>query len=430
MKSFFHRKEEEQTERGKLSVQGRIQLNGGILILIAGLLILVSVTVSFLVASGLYSARLREQTANKVIFNTETTDTYQVAKLQDIIDFIEANFGLDYDMNELLEGAIRGMMNALDDPYSYYIEPGRYDSYEASISGVYGGIGIAYNQTEQGFVVTRVYDKTPAAEAGLKEGDLIVRVDDIEVSALTDEDISGKFGTMGNTVVLTLQESNGAERQISLTVRKIIQSSVYYRDYVGGIRYIRIEKFDDDTGTEFAYAVQQAEKDAVKGVVLDLRGNRGGYEREASKVADLLLGEGIIAYAEDRNGNRITEIRSDAKQMELPIVMLVDGYSASASELVAGAFRDFGRGLLIGTQTYGKALGQISRSYPEDGSGIVLTVSRYFTPSGTCIHGIGITPDIIVEAKADYQGKLPEDIPEEEDLQLQRALEEIAALLG
>lgn len=433
MKKLFHKKSDEQTNelKYKRSVgQSKIQLNGGIMLLVAGLLILISVAVSFFVASRIYSARLQKQTANKVIFDLETTDAFQVAKLQDVIDFIESQFGLDYDMNLLLEGAIEGIMDALDDPYSYYIGPGEYDSYEASVSGVYPGIGIEYIQNERGFEITRVYADTPAEEVGLLVGETIISLDGIEISALSDEDISEKLSTPDTTVELTVDSVEDVRRVVSVTVRQIIQSSVYYRDQQDDIRYIRIEKFDDDTGTEFSYALEQAEKDGVKGLIIDLRGNRGGYEREATKVADLLLGEGLIAYAEDRNGDRITEISSDKECTELPVVMLADGNSASASELVLGAFRDFDRGIIVGTKTYGKALGQLSRSYPEDGSGVVLTVSRYFTPSGECIHGVGITPDVIAEAAEAYVGKLPEDIPEAEDVQLQQALATMMELIG
>lgn len=410
--------------------KSKIQLNGGIMLLFAGLMILISVTVSFFVASRIYSARLKKHTANKVVFNQETTNAFQVAKLQDIVDFIESKFGLEYDMDMLIEGAIKGIVDALDDPYSFYLEPGDYSSYEASVSGVYQGIGIEYKETNLGYEITKVMKNTPAAGGGLMVGETITHLDEIEISELSDEDIAEKLGKVDNQVSVTVRSSEGGVRTVELTVMRIVQTSVYYRDQKDGIRYIRIEKFDDDTGAEFSYAIDQAKKDTVKGLIIDLRGNRGGYEREASKVADLLLGEGLVAYAEDRNGKRITEIVSDSKFVDLPIVMLADGYSASASELVLGAFRDFERGVIVGTKTYGKALGQLSRSYAEDGSGIVLTVSRYFTPSGECIHGVGITPDVLVEPGANYVDKLPDEIPEAEDTQLHQALVEMGKLLG
>lgn len=421
--------EQKEVRLPSWSVKNHIQLNGGIMLLFAGLIILICVCISFFVASRIYSAQLKKHMANKVVFNTETTESFQVAKLQDVVDFIESKFGLDYDMNLLIEGAIKGMMDALEDPYSYYIEPGAYEDYQASISGVYQGIGIEYKVTEEGYEILKVYKDTPAASVGLIVGEIITQIDDIDVDALSDEEVAAKLSTVDNEITLTVQDASGAARNVTVTVQQIAQTSVYYRDLQDGIRYIRIEKFDDDTGMEFEYVLQQTSADTVKGLIIDLRGNRGGYEREASKVADLILGEGLVAYAQDRNGNRISEIKSDADAVDFPIVMLADGSSASASELVLGAFRDFERGVIVGTKTYGKALGQLSRSYAEDGSGVVLTVSRYFTPSGECIHGVGITPDVVVEPSESYIGKLPEEIPESSDVQLQKALEEIGKLI-
>ncbi len=437
MKMLFKKKAKEEMQHSteskyKLSQwtpKHKIQLNGGIILLFAGIMILISVCVSFFVASRIYSAKLKKHTANKVVFNLETTDSFQVAKFQDVVDFIESQFGLDYDMDLLLEGAIKGMIDALDDPYSFYIEPGKYSSYEASVSGVYQGIGVEYKETEFGYEITKVLQKSPADAAGFQVGETITHIDGVEISALSDEDVAEKLSTVDSQVAITLLSMEAVSRVETITVAQIVQASVFYDDLQDGIGYIRIEKFDDNTGAEFELALNQATKKKAKGLIIDLRGNRGGYEREASKMADAILGEGLVAYAEDRNGKRISEIVSDSKAIDLPIVMLADGGSASASELVLGAFRDFERGVIVGTKTYGKALGQLSRSYSSDGSGIVLTVSRYFTPSGECIHGIGITPDVVVELGEDYTGKLPEDIPAEADTQLAQALIEIGKLL-
>ncbi len=437
MKMFFKKKSKENTQeaaemqykKARWSPKSKIQLNGGILLLFAGIMILISVCVSFFVASRIYSAKLKEHTANKVVFDLETTDSFKVGKFQDIIDFIESDFGLEYDMDILLEGAIKGMIDALDDPYSFYIEPGEYKSYEASVSGVYQGIGIEYKETELGYEITKVLKDTQAFRAGFQVGDTITHIDGMEIEVLSDEEISQKFSAVDTQVAITLQSPDGVSRTETITVVRILQTSVFYKTLENDTWYIRIEKFDDDTGKEFSYALDAAKKAAAKGLIIDLRGNRGGYEREASKVADAILGEGLIAYAEDRNGKRITEIVSDKNAVDIPIVMLADGGSASASELVLGAFRDFERGVIVGTKTYGKALGQLSRSYSNDGSGIVLTVSRYFTPSGECIHGIGISPDVAVELGEDYAGKLPEDIPAEADTQLAQALVEMGKLL-
>ena len=160
-----------------------------------------------------------------------------------------------------------------------------------------------------------------------------------------------------------------------------------------------------------------------------MRNNGGGFESQASIVADVILPEGVIAYSEDRNGKKIKEIKSDKSELDLPIVMLINQNTASASELVAGAFRDFEKGVIIGVKSYGKALGQVSKTYEVDGSGIVLTVARYFTPSGQCIHDIGIEPDIKVELAEEYKNISPDKLPFDFDDQLQRALMEIEKMI-
>lgn len=406
-----------------------IRIRGSVLVLAAVLLIVVSVVATFAVASGLYNARLKKALSNKIVLNDKTTDAYEVAKIQDVIDFIEENFGLEYDMNKLLEGAIGGLVAALGDPYSYYIAPGDYDAYEEYITGIYAGIGVMYLQTEQGLEITSVYGDTPAQRAGIAEGDTVTHIDGIAATDMTEEEIAERLSAGGRTVVLTVRHADGALQDYTVTVSQISRQTVYTRDEGNGVYYIRLTQFDDDAGTEFEQAIRDVQRSGVRGIILDLRNNGGGFEREASKVADLLLGEGVIAYAEDRNGRRISEIRSDAAHISVPIVLLVNGSTASASELVAGAFRDFDRGPIIGTQTFGKALGQLSRAYTADGSGLVLTVARYFTPSGECIHGLGITPDLVVEQAEEDRNTAPEDLPVERDLQLQRALAEIADLI-
>ena len=182
-------------------------------------------------------------------------------------------------------------------------------------------------------------------------------------------------------------------KTVTVQIKKVSKQSVFVTDY-DGIMHIKITQFDENTGAEFAAAMEKIEKLECTGIILDLRDNGGGYEAEASAVANRILPEGLIAYSEDKNGRRLSEIKSDAQCINVPLAVLVNGNTASASELVAGAIRDHKAGTLIGTKTFGKALGQTRRDYTDDGSGIILTVARYFTPSGECIHGVGIKPDI------------------------------------
>lgn len=246
---------------------------------------------------------------------------------------------------------------------------------------------------------------------------------------MSSEERSNLLGKEGNEVILTVVTSGGKTVQYDVKVEVIKKQTVFTKYYDNGIAYIQITQFDDDTGKEFENVINEILKKDTKGLILDLRNNGGGFESQASIVADVILPEGVIAYSEDRNGKKIKEIKSDKSELDLPIVMLINQNTASASELVAGAFRDFEKGVIIGVKSYGKALGQVSKTYEVDGSGIVLTVARYFTPSGQCIHDIGIEPDIKVELAEEYKNISPDKLPFDFDDQLQRALMEIEKMI-
>ena len=219
-----------------------------------------------------------------------------------------------------------------------------------------------------------------------------------------------------------MTHSDDTAETLTITVARVSRQSVFVTDYEG-IMYVRITQFDEDTGAEFLQAMEKIEAVGCRGMILDLRDNGGGYESQADIVADRILPAGVIAYSEDKNGNRLSEILSDETCINVPLAVLVNGRTASASELVTGAIRDYEKGTIIGTKTFGKALGQTRREYTEDGSGIILTVARYFTPSGECIHGTGITPDLIVELPEEYAEASIDEIPFEQDTQLQKAFE-------
>ncbi len=403
-----------------------IQVNGAVLLLLAALLVIVTVFVTFFVARELYFGGYLSAKSNKVAFNQDTIDPNKVAKFQDILWFIEQNYYLDYDENDLLEGAIQGMMEALGDPYSRYYAPGEMSSYQDYITGTYQGIGVSMKKTDAGYEITEVYEDSPADRLGLEAGDVILQINGQDILGLNGEELSSLLGGAGSTVSLKILFHNGVTDEINLTVETISKQSVFVKEYGNGIYHILITQFDDDTGTEFQHAVNALLSENCKGLVVDLRNNGGGYEREASIVADILLPEGVIATSKNKAGKVLKEIKSDKNYVDLPIVMLINQNTASASELVAGAFRDFEKGRLVGVKSFGKALGQISRSYDKDNSGVVLTVARYFTPSGECIHGVGIAPDEVVELEEAYRNLSPQDIPFENDTQLQRALELLA----
>lgn len=406
-----------------------VHVNGVLILLIAVLLVAVTALVSFLISGSIYKNKLAKEKAYKLVLPSDS-DPYKVAKFQDIIDYVSSNFALEYKTDDLIEGAIKGYVDALGDRYSYYIEPGDYTSYNNYITGTYTGIGISCTFEDEGIVVSEVFPDTPAARAGIAEGELISEINGITTKGMEQSMVSSMLGQEGTKVKLKLVGIDQSEREVELEVATISRQSVFGLGYDDGVYYIRISQFDSDTGEEFRQMLKVAENAGMKALVLDLRGNPGGYERQADEVADALLGKGLIAYSQDKSGNRASEVFSDEKEVDVPVVLLVNQNSASASELVTGAFRDFKKGTLVGKRTFGKAIGQLSRSYTDDGSGVVITVARYFTPSGECIHGVGIAPDVEVSLESNYEGLTPDKIPAGADVQLDKALELVRAAMG
>lgn len=355
----------------------------------------VSVCLTIIVCSLIFGKIFSDYKKNAIIIKDSSVKPEEIAKFQDIIDFVGTDFCLEYDINKLLEGAIGGFIDGLGDRFSYYITPGDYDDYEEYITGKYVGIGITYERADEGLFITDVGGGSPADEAGIRPADMIVSIGDREAKELTDDEVQDFFREEGVTVGISVMRE-GTKKELSVTTAVINRTSVYLTDNGDGIFTVRLTQFDDDTGDEFGQAMAKAAESGMKGLIMDLRDNGGGYERESRKVADILLGEGTIATSRGKDGVVLSTLQSDAGQVDVPVVLLVNGSTASASELVTGAFRDFKKGLIIGEKTYGKALGQVSRSYEYDGSGVVITVARYFTPSGECIHGKGISPDIEV----------------------------------
>ena len=273
--------------------------------------------------------------------------------------------------------------------------------------------------------VTSVEENSPAASCGISAGDVITHVNGKEFTSLTSEELGPLFGTVGTELKLSVTHPDGTYEDVLLKIAKVSRQSVFVTNY-DGIMYVRITQFDEDTGTEFLKVMEKIEAAGYRAMILDLRNNGGGYEAQADMVADRILPEGLIAYSEDKNGNRISEIKSDEACIDVPLAVLVNGNTASASELVTGAIRDHKKGTIVGENTYGKALGQTSREYTEDGSGIIITVAKYFTPSGECIHGKGIAPDVEVVLPEAYRDTALQDIPFEADSQLQKAFELLA----
>lgn len=355
------------------------------------------------------------------ILNTEF-----LQKVVTIENLIEADYYLDEVSAEVLrEGAYEGIVNALGDIYSVYYTPEEADEVFNQSQGIYYGIG-AYCQmdTVSGYVkVTGTIKGTPAEEAGLQAGDILYMVDGEDMAGLDIDQVVLRIkGEEGTKVHLTLVRDNEYV-EVDVERRKIESPTIEYSMLDEQIGYVQMTEFDDVTVEQFSEALDGLKKENAQGMILDLRGNPGGNLSTVLEIADMLLDEGMILYIEDKNGKRDEYYAKNGQEWDLPLVVLVDGNSASASEVLSGALKDHERATLVGTTTFGKGIVQNLRTL-RDGSALKLTISAYYTPDGTNVHGTGIEPDVVVEFDADaYYGE------EQFDNQLDKAKEVLGEML-
>lgn len=310
-------------------------------------------------------------------------------KLDQLYDTITSSFYKEVDEDAMMERAYKGLVAGLNDPYSSYMTAEEYETWVATATGEYSGVGITFTQDEDGnFVVVSVTDDSPAADAGIREGDIIKTVDGQEYS---DLDVIGNAirGEEGSEIEITYIR-DGEEKSVTMTREKITQHSVEHRMLDGNIGYISISSFIETTGEDFSQALKELEEDGAQGLVLDLRDNGGGLVDACVQVADEFLDEGVVVYVEDRDGNRTDYDAKDGKT-DLKTVVLVNENSASASEILAAALQDNGFEI-VGQTTYGKGVIQ-STAQLEDGSALKLTIMQYFSPDGNAINEKGVTPD-------------------------------------
>jgi carboxyl-terminal processing protease len=326
---------------------------------------------------------------------------HKYAKLEQLYQTIETNFYQDVDADALEIGIYKGLLSGLDDVYSSYMTKDEYEAWKASALGEFEGIGITFAQDDSGeFVILNTITGSPAQKAGLLAGDLILKVDGKEY---TDLETLGTAirGDAGSKVDLTYQRNNN-EYTVSLIRAKIVTESVSYELRNDSIGYIKITGFEEKTSEDFTAALRDLEVKGAKGLIIDLRNNGGGLVDSGIKIADQLIGKGTITYLQDRNGKK-EYYDSDAQKTSLPYVVLVNEGTASTSEIVAAAIKDSDDGQLIGITTFGKGVVQSTSQLP-DGDAIKLTIKQYFSPLGTTIHKIGVTPDFIVEDNPNIDG--------------------------
>ena len=349
------------------------------------------------------------------------------ARLEAIRSTLVEDYYQEVDEDALIEGAIRGMMYALEDPYTFYYTPDELQRHDAQSEGVYSGLGILVQNNADGEIeIIRVYEGGPADAAGAQAGDRIVAVDSMPVSGGSVEELSDAVDRMrgedGSTVELQVcRESELVE--LTLIRGDVHVSNVNSAVLEGDIGYIEICQFSGDDVEGFRAAVAELQAANVRGLVVDLRNNPGGLLTDVVEIADLLLPEGDVVYVENRAGERIN-YSSDAEYWDVPLVVLINGMSASASEILAAAVQDFDRGALVGTRSYGKGIVQSLLVFESDGAGMQYTSATYYTPFGRCIHGTGVSPDIVAEAPEGYYNLTGMPDPEN-DVQLKAALEQL-----
>lgn len=345
-------------------------------------------------------------------------------KLATIEDVISEYYyqDADIDVDAMTEGMYAGMVSALGDPYSVYYTEEEWDELMRETEGIYYGIGayLMLDETTGAAKISGVIDNTPAQEAGLRADDLIYMVDGEMTMGLELSEIVARVkGEEGTTVHLTIyREGESDYLEIDVERRKIESPTVNYEMLENDIGYIQITEFDDVTTDQFTEALAAVKGSGAKGLILDLRGNPGGSLNVVVDIAREILPKGLVVYTEDKYGERDEYNCDGRKELEIPLVVLVNGNSASASEILAGAIKDYGKGTLIGTTTFGKGI--VQRVLPlTDGTALKLTISAYYTPNGNNIHGVGIEPDIVCEFDGDayYDDGV--------DNQLERAVEEM-----
>ena len=326
----------------------------------------------------------------------------------------------ELDQHKLAQGAIRGMVQALGDPFSAYLTAEQYELSKSELQGEFEGIGAVITLKDDELTVVAPIKGSPADRAGIRPGDKILEIDGESTKGLSLVEAALKIrGKEGTRVKLLILHQGEKEPQLLDIIRaKIKLDSVFVEPLGDGLFKVQITHFSNRTGGELRSALEQLRSQGVKGLVLDLRNNPGGMLDAAIEVASQFLSEGLVTYAEDGRGNRITwEVSPGGLALDIPLVVLVNGASASASEIVAGALQDHHRAILIGIKTLGK--GSVNKVYElGDGSALYLTFAYWFTPSGRQISDKGIAPDIVVE-------RTPEEVEKGLDPQLERAVEQL-----
>lgn len=355
---------------------------------------------------------------NLYLSQMDSADLAATVKIFKVIQLLKSVYPEDISTNTLLSGAVKGTVNALGDPHSLYMDAKTYKELIISTKGTYGGVGIVLGIKDNVLTVVAPIEGTPADSAGILSGDQILKIDARYTKDLAlDEAVEMIRGPENSQVTLSISRAGQELKEYTLTRSNIQLKSVSGKMLENNMGYIRISLFNKSTGEDFANKLQELEAKDMKALILDLRNNPGGLVDECVKVAGHLVLQGPVVSVVSKDGTKQTYF-SDLQKQKYPLVVLVNGGSASASEIIAGAVQDTNVGTLIGTKTFGK--GSVQNIFTlGDGTAVKVTIAKYYTPKDRLIHGVGIEPDIKIE--------MPDYKDNGIDLQLEKAIEVLKA---
>ena len=373
--------------------------------------------VTFLATSGAFVYLLQGATA---------TDIATTLKVFRALQVIKARYIEDVPAETLAAGAVKGMVQSLGDPHSIYMDAKMYKEFMVETEGSFSGVGIVIGVKDKVLTVVSPIEGTPGDKAGIKSGDQILRIDGKETKDMALDEAVGKIrGAEGTQVILTIRRPEQEVKDYALTRSNIQIKTVSGKMLPDNIGYIRIAMFNEATGKDLNQKYEELQKQGMKAVVLDLRDNPGGLLEESVKVAGKFVPPGNVVSVIRRDGSRELH-ESKVNTPLLPLAVLINQGSASASEIVAGAVQDQGTGVLVGTKTFGK--GSVQTIFPLGASGAIkLTFAKYLTPKDRSINGVGIEPDVKVELPEEARGKAGRDLADDE--QLNKALEIVKSKL-
>ena len=363
-----------------------------------------------------------------VLNERNSAETVDVSPLQDLAETIQSQYYFyddkELDNDKLVDSAMRGMIESLDDPYAQYYTEEEYNNLLTSNSGDYVGLGISVQTPDDaGSMVISVYTGGPADLAGLKKGDIITEVNGTATANLSLDALIACFSDDDDVPDKITYLRDGVETTVEIQRTEVHINRVTSTTYSGNIGYIHITEFNGSVASDFILAAEALQEKGIKNLIIDLRDNPGGGLNEVLSVANTLIPKGdlIVSIRSKSGDERVYKSEGD-ERFDMNLVVLVNGYSASASELLTGALKDYKLATIVGTQTFGKGIVQSFYHISENGGWAKMTTDAYYTPNGVCIHGVGITPDIVVDLPEALKDLSIDLIDPAEDTQLQAAI--------